>query len=151
MSVTTKNDQSDVTKSEQSASKEASKIVGQARKRIPLGTRNILTAPKKPGFVRRFVNDKGDRVQSFKDAGWNTVEENIPVGDPKIGRAGSLGSLANPHVGGGQRAVLMELPEDLYNEDRAASQAKIAQVENEIKRKSKTPSKDGLSGEINIS
>jgi len=46
----------------------------QTRKRIPLGTRNILTAPKKPGFVRRFVNDKGDRIQSFKDAGWNYLD-----------------------------------------------------------------------------
>ena len=26
--------------------------VDQPRKRIPLGTRNILTAPKKSGFVR---------------------------------------------------------------------------------------------------
>jgi len=121
------------------------------RKRVPLGTRNILTAPKRPGFVRRFVNDKGDRVQSFKDAGWNAVDEKVQVGDPKIGQAGSVGSLANPHVGGGQRAVLMEIPEKFYNEDRAASQANITKVENEIKRRSKTPGKDGLDGEISIS
>jgi len=127
-------------------------VTGESpRKRVPLGTRNILTAPKKPGFVRRFVNDKGDRVQSFKDAGWNAVDDKVQVGDPKIGQVGLLGSLANPHVGGGQRAVLMEIPEDLYNEDRAASQANITKVENEIKRKSKTDGKDGLSGEISIS
>jgi len=123
----------------------------QPRKRVPLGTRNVLTAPKKPGFVRRFVNDKGDRIENFKAAGWNVVEEPVQIGDPKLGRASTLGSLANPHVGGGQRAVLMELPEDLYNEDRAASQAQITKVENEIKRKSKTPGKDGLDGEISIS
>ena len=121
------------------------------RKRVPLGTRNILTAPKKSGFVRRFVNDKGDRVESFKAAGWVVVDEKVQVGDPKIGRAESVGSLVNPHVGGGQRAVLMELPEGLYNEDRAASQANITKVENEIKRRSKTPGKDGLDGEISIS
>lgn len=127
-------------------------VTGESpRKRVPLGTRNILTAPKRPGFVRRFVNDKGDRVQSFKDAGWNAVDNKVQVGDPKIGQAGSLGSLANPHVGGGQRAVLMEIPEKFYNEDRAASQANITKVENEIKRKSKTPGKDGLDGEISIS
>jgi len=123
----------------------------QPRKRIPLGTRNILTAPKKPGFVRRFVNDKGDRVENFKAAGWNLVDEAVQVGDSKIGRASSTGSLVNPHVGGGQRAVLMEIPENLYNEDRAASQAAITRVENEIKRNSKTPGKDGLGGEISIS
>jgi len=123
----------------------------QLRKRVPLGTRNILTAPKKAGFVRRFVNDKGDRVQSFKDAGWNTVDEQVQVGDAKIGRAGSIGSLANPHVGGGQRAVLMEIPEEIYNEDRAASQAAITRVENEIKRNSKPDASAESYGTVSIS
>lgn len=123
----------------------------QVRKRVPLGTRNILTAPKKSGFVRRFVNDKGDRVESFKAAGWNAVDEDVQVGDQKIGKASNMGSLVNPHVGGGQRAVLMEIPEDVYNEDRAASQASITKVENEIKRNSKTPGKDGLDGKVSIS
>ena len=120
------------------------------RKRIPLGTRNILTAPKKAGFVRRFVNDKGDRVQVFKDAGWNLVED-TPVGDPKLGKSSSMGSLTNPSVGAGQRAVLMEIPENYYQEDYNAAQAKITQVENEIKRNSGSPGKDGLSGEVKIS
>ena len=123
----------------------------QTRKRIPLGTRNILTAPKKSGFVRRFVNDKGDRVSTFKEAGWAVVDEDIQVGDPKIGKASTTGSLVNPHVGGGQRAVLMELPEEYYAEDKAAAQAKITTVENEIRRNSQTPGSDGLDGKISIS
>jgi len=133
------------------ASKEAGKGNGQARKRIPLGTRNILTAPKKPGFVRRFVNDKGDRIQAFKDAGWTAVETVDQVGDDKAGRATSMGSSANPSVGGGQRAVLMELPEKHYEEDNEAKQAKIAKVENEIKRNAGNPGQDGLEGKISIS
>ncbi len=120
------------------------------RKRVPLGSRNILTAPKRSGFVRRFVNDKGDRIQAFKDAGWTLVEE-APVGDPKIGRASTIGSLTNPSVGAGQRAVLMEIPEKYYQEDYEAAQAKITAVENEIRRKSKTEGRDGLSGEVKIS
>lgn len=120
------------------------------RKRVPLGSRNILTAPRRAGFVRRFVNDKGDRIQAFKDAGWALVEE-TPVGDPQIGRASSMGSLTNPHVGAGQRAVLMEIPEEYYREDYNAAQAEITKVENEIKRNSKSPGKDGLSGEVKIS
>lgn len=121
----------------------------QVRKRIPLGTRNILTAPKNPGFVRRFVNDKGDRVENFKAAGWNAVDEDVQVGDPKIGRVSAMGSLVTPDVGGGQRAILMEIPEDLYNEDKAVAQAKITKIENEIKRNS--PGKDGLDGKVSIS
>ncbi len=123
--------------------------VAQERKRIKLGTRNVLTAPKKPGFVRRFVNDKGDRIQMFKDAGWIAVEDVSKVGDPKAGTPSSIGSGANPHVGGGQRAVLMELPENIYDQDRAESQAKITKVENEIRRTQ--PGKDGLDGKVTIS
>ena len=128
------------------------KKVEQPRKRVPLGTRNILTASKRPGFVRRFVNDTGDRIQLFKEAGWSAVESvGNPIGDPHVGKASTIGSSANPHVGGGQRAVLMEIPEEYYNEDYAAAQAEIAKVENEIKRNSKSPGKDGLSGSVEIS
>ena len=122
----------------------------QPRKRVKLGTRNILSAPKKAGFVRRFVNDTGDRIQMFKDAGWNVVDDVNKVGDPKLGKPTSIGSSANPHVGGGQRAVLMELPEEIYSEDRAEAQAEITKVENEMKRTSKTAGKDGLSGKVEI-
>lgn len=127
------------------------KTATQPRKRIPLGTRNILTAPNKPGFVRRFVNDTGDRIETFKAAGWNVANDVNQVGDEKLGRASMMGSSANPHVGGGQRAVLMEIPEEYYNEDKAKAQAEITQVENEIRRNSKTPGKDGLEGSISIS
>jgi len=122
------------------------------RKRIPLGVRNILTAPNKPGFVRRFVNDEPDRIQSFKDAGYNVVDDpNITVGDPKIGQASSLGNVTNPHIGQGKRAVLMEIPKEFYNEDQADRQAKITKVENEMRRKPGQHYADGLSGSVSIS
>lgn len=127
------------------------KKVEQPRKRIPLGSRNILTAPKKPGFVRRFVNDVGDRVQMFKDAGWDAVADGTTAGDVKLGRPANIGSATNPSVGNGQRAVLMEIPEEIYAADRAESQAKITEVENQIKRNSRGEGKDGLSGSVTIS
>lgn len=122
----------------------------QSRKRIPLGTRNILTAPTRSGFVRRFVNDKGDRIAMFKDAGWECVSDAGEAGDVKLGRATSMGSGTNPHVGAGQRAILMEIPEEVYNQDVADSQAEITQVENQIKRNSATEDRDGLAGRIEI-
>ena len=123
----------------------------QDRKRIPLGSRNILTAPQKAGFVRRFVNDTGDRIQMFKEAGWNAVDDGTPVGDAKIGRPTSMGSASNPHVGGGQRAVLMEIPEEIYKADRAESQAKITAVESQIKRNSKPDANAESFGVVSIS
>lgn len=125
----------------------------QERKRVPLRTRNVLTAPKRPGFVRRFVNNKGDRVLRFKEAGYSLVEEDLQVGDPKIGVPSQLGSGVRPHVGGGLEAVLMEIPEEYYNEDYKAAQDKITQVENEIRRNSgpKDQTPDGLTGQVSIS
>ena len=136
---------------EQTATQTKSSNVEQVRKRIPLGSRNILTAPKKSGFVRRFVNDTGDRIQAFKDAGWNAVDDGSPVGDSKLGRPTNIGSATNPSVGNNQRAVLMEIPEEIYKADRAESQAKITAIEAQIKRNSKGEGKDGLSGSVMIS
>lgn len=137
--------------SEQVTNNSSNQNSGQTRKRIPLGTRNILTAPQRPGFVRRFVNDTGDRVQMFKDAGWNAVDDGTTAGDPKIGRPTNIGSATNPSVGNNQRAILMEIPEEIYKADQAESQAKITAVENQIKRNSKSEGKDGLSGSVTIS
>ena len=137
--------------SEQTTNNESNKTVEQPRKRVKLGSRNILTAPKKSGFVRRFVNDTGDRIQMFKDAGWGTVDDGTTAGDPKIGRPSNIGSATNPSVGNNQRAVLMEIPEEIYEADRAESQANITAVENQIRRNSKGEGKDGLSGNVIIS
>jgi hypothetical protein len=121
----------------------------EERKRIPLGTRNVLTAPKRPGFVRRFVNDKGDRIQRFKEAGYSIVEETIQVGDPKIGTPEQLGSGVSSKRDG-LKKVLMEIPEKYYKEDFINKQKKIALTEAELKRSSTNPSADGLHGKVEV-
>ena len=122
----------------------------QMKKRVPLGTRNILTAPKKPGFVRRFVNDRGDRIQQFINAGYSIVSEDIEVGDPKIGKPKQIGSIVSSQRDG-QRKVLMEIPEEFYKEDYKRAQNKINIVENELKRNITNPGADGLHGRVEIS
>ena len=103
--------------------------------RIPLGTRNVLTAPKREGYVRRFVNDEKDRVQQFEDAGYTIVHEEVQVGDPKAGNETQVGSITNKAVGNGTRAVLMEIKEEWYKEDQKAKQDRISVGENDMKRK----------------
>lgn len=122
----------------------------QVRKRIPLGTRNILTAPKKAGFVRRFVNDKSDRIQQFINAGYSIVKEDIMVGDPQIGNPTQLGNSVSAQRDG-QRKVLMEIPEEFYKEDYKAAQDKITKNESELRRNLNTPNKDGLYGKVQFS
>jgi len=135
---------------ENTTKKVEEKPVKQTRKRVRLGSRNILTAPERPGYKRRFVNDKKDRIQEFIEAGYSIVEGAVQVGDPKIGRPNQLGSAVTSQ-GDGQVKVLMEIPEEHYNEDYMAEQAKITQKENEIRRTIDKPGDDGLIGQVNIS
>lgn len=121
-------------------------------KRIPLNTRNVLSAPAKKGFVRRFVNDVEDRVQRFQDAGYEVVQGNIQVGDPKAGEDKPVGSPVSKSVGLGTKAVLMEIPQDWYDEDQKARQDAIAAQEQSMNRNiGKTPVDDsGQYGNVEI-
>lgn len=111
--------------------------------RVPLGTRNILTAPQRKGFVRRFVNDIKDRVRQYEAAGYTIARDDIEIGDKKAGKESQLGSVANPSVGAGDTAVLMEIKEEWYNEDQKAKQDRILIGENDMKRKA-TSGQNGL-------
>jgi len=103
--------------------------------RIPLGTRNVLTAPKREGYVRRFVNDEKDRVQQFEDAGYTIVRDKVEIGDFKAGKETQVGSVANKAVGAGTRAVLMEIKEEWNEEDQKAKQDRLSVGENDMKLK----------------
>jgi len=117
--------------------------------RVPLGTRNVLTAPKKEGFVRRFVNDDADRVKQFEAAGYKVVRENIVVGDPRTGKGGKVGTVVSPSVGAGQKAVLMEIPQQYYDEDQKAKQDSLTTGEQDMKRQLNSGG-DGSYGNVNI-
>lgn len=118
-------------------------------KRIPLGTRNVLTAPKRPGYVRRFVNDEGDRVAQFEAAGYELVREKVEVGDPKAGKGSQVGSVVRPSVGAGASAVLMEIREEFFNEDQKAKQDRIDAGEKDM-RANLNSGRDGTYGKVEI-
>jgi len=117
--------------------------------RVPLGTRNVLTAPKRKGYVRRFVNDEKDRINQFEEAGYNIVHDDVQVGDPNAGQETQIGSITNKAVGAGTRAVLMEIKEEWYQEDQKAKQDRISVGENDMKRKL-NEKKAGHYGEVKI-
>lgn len=104
----------------------------QRPKRTPVSNRNVLTAPTRKGYVRRFVTDTEDRISVFEEGGWQIVRGDIPVGDKAAGRDSSLGSPVTKHVGGGQKAYLMEIKEDWFNEDQYAKQQKIQETVDQI-------------------
>lgn len=110
-------------------------------KRVPLqGKQPLAVRGKEPGFHYRVVNDRDDRVLDFKDAGYEVVKgTDATVGDKRVDRPAEEGSVKHISVGGGDKAVLMRIPEDWYNEDQDAKLAHLQDLEDATK-------KDALSG-----
>lgn len=98
-----------------------------ANTRTPIGRRNILTVSgKEPGFVYRIVNNSGDRVQMFEEAGYVIEQaDKIVVGDKRVNRASATGSAAEVSVGNGEKALVMKIREDWYKDDQEAKQKQV--------------------------
>lgn len=107
--------------------------------RIPLHEqRDIMSAPDKDGFVRRWVNEKdryGSRIERFVRAGWRPVTDNLPIGaEAVVEHNDSLGDIIRKNVGGEQHAILMEIPQEYYDADQAHKAEKDDAKEQAIKR-----------------
>lgn len=113
--------------------------VAQRPKRTPIGSRSILSVTgKEPGFTYRIVNDTGDRVQQFLEAGYELVESAaVKVGDNRVDKASAEGSKAQVTIDrNGNKAFLMRIRDEWYQEDQAAKQAKVKALEDAIKNPS---------------
>ena len=99
--------------------------------RTPVGKRNILSVKgKEAGFEYRIVNDEFDRVDTFKEAGWEVVSNSdVQVGDKRVGQAVTPGSAAQVSVGGGAKGIVMRIKQEWYDEDQAAKRAEIRELE----------------------
>lgn len=119
-------------------------------RRTPVGQRNILSVSgKEAGYHYRFVNDAGDRIQSeFLDNGWEVVKnEDVRIGDKRLGAAQSIDSAARASVGKGEQAVLLRIREDWYQEDQEAKQVYVNKTEEALREKAL----DGTYGKFDIS
>ena len=120
-------------------------------KRIPIGTRNVLTYPPIPGYVTRVVNDVEDRIARFKEAGYEVVtREEIGLGDPACGVSGSVGSEVSKPVGAGRRGVLMKIKEEFYKEDQAAKQTHVDAGEDGLWRQAREAGLTNQLGKENL-
>ncbi len=96
--------------------------------RVPLHRQNIIKAGERPGYVRRLVNDVEDRLERFKLAGWAPVEGES-VGDSHAADPSSVGSMTTKSVGMGTKAVLMEIPKEVYDADQKDKQTRVDSLE----------------------
>jgi hypothetical protein len=107
----------------------------QRPKRTPVGSRNVLSVVgKEDGYVYRFVNDSGDRVAQYLEAGYEMVPASaVRVGDKRVNNPTPEGSNAQVSVGHGQKGFLMRIKDEWYKEDQAAKQAHVNELEQAIK------------------
>lgn len=134
---------------EASPDKAIAKAPERRVRRTPIsGHRNVLTVVgKEAGYQYRFVNDAGDRVESFKEDGWEVVPaKDVRIGDKRVGAPTTTGSAAEASVGQGQKAVLMRIKQEWYDEDQAAKQAHVQQTEEAMKEKAL----DGTYGKFEV-
>lgn len=102
-------------------------------RRTPITVRNRLTVKDvDPNFHYRIVNVKDDRVEQFKEQGYEAVSA-TPVGDRQVDTPSTLGSGAEISVGQGMKAVLMRIPKEWYAEDQTAKQVQIDELEATMK------------------
>jgi len=117
--------------------------------RTPVGTRNVLTvAGKDPSYVYRIINDSGDRVQEFLDAGYELVSaSSVRVGDKRVGKATAEGTVSQVSVGQGMHGYVVRIRKEWYDEDQALKQQRVAEAEAATKAKAL----DGTYGKLEIS
>jgi len=122
--------------------------------RIPIGTRNILTIPKRKGYKRRCVNiDEAkagwDRIEQFQAAGYSIVEGDVEIGNDRIADQSKMGSAAIRPVGGGMKGIWMEIKEEWHQEDQMEKLAKIDEKEAGMVVNEQNPG-EGMYGKVQI-
>lgn len=106
--------------------------------RTPISGRNVLTVSgKEPGYTYRGVNDQGDRVAEFLDRGYELVEATtVRVGDKRVNATTPEGTKAQVSVGKGEKAYVMRIKQEWYEEDQKAKQVQVNELEAAIKQNS---------------
>ena len=115
--------------------------------RKPIGTSNRMKIRNRDdvNFFYRWVNDVDDRVEMFKEGGYQVVDpQDAQLEQSRI--EGGLSADKTLSVGGGIRAVLMRQRKEDYDEDQNTKKEAITATLTAITN----PSLDGKYGNIQI-
>ena len=106
-------------------------------KRTPLGARNRLSFPisdeDRDKYHYRVLNDQDDRLARAQEAGYEFVQSDQKLGDPRAVEAGMLGANVAKPVGQGTVGYLMRIPKEYYEEDQQAKEDKLKGLEKSMK------------------
>jgi hypothetical protein len=122
------------------AREQVAKVPSGRVKRTPITVRNRLSIKEQdPNYVYRVVNvtDAEGNVTNNYEArlaqGYEIDPSNQKVGDSRVDNPSSLGSANEISVGKGARAVIMRIPREYYEEDQAAKQQAVDELEATMK------------------
>lgn len=90
--------------------------------RVPMWKQKQTNRNERPGFVRRTVNELGDRIEKLLLAGWTIAEKSADGLVRKTHDAHDGSSVprmvVNKRLGAPcETGIIMECPEDIFNED----------------------------------
>lgn len=86
-----------------------------------------LHAPEREGYVRRWVNDKGNRIAELNELGYSLVED---TGIATHGPGSRINRLAGTHDGGAPlKTFLMETPKHLWEQGMREKEAEREEVD----------------------
>lgn len=102
------------------------------------GKSRLVVHNKDENFEYRVVNDVRDRVEIFKENGWEVVPAaDVKIGDKRVEDPSSVGSASRIAVGlvGEQagHAVVMRIPKEWFKEDQAAKEQELRALEQTMK------------------
>lgn len=119
-------------------------------KRNPInGHRDILNVQgQEEGYHYCWVNE--DKVSRYEQAWYEFVTHDVVVGDRKVNAAAQVGGKVSMSVGNNLTAYLMRVPQEYYDEDRAAEQLDLDEKEASM-RASLNSGGDGRYGKVEIS
>ena len=111
---------------------EATSAPIKRRRRASVGGHALkLTAPARPGYTRRWVNDADNRIAEIDELAYDFVNEaGIKTDDPSSRVAKIVGTKAN---GEPLKAYLMETPDELYADGVAEKEAHNARIDTAIR------------------
>ena len=118
-------------------------------KRPPVnGKGDVLTlSGQDDRYVYRIFNDKGTRIATHKDYGWEPCsKDDIEIGTKNALHAGDLATVT-VDSSTGEKGLVMRLRKDWYDEDQKAKQDAIDETEKSITGESE---KDGNYGKVSI-
>ncbi len=100
------------------------------KKRRPLGGPSLkLDYPTRPGYHRHWMNDHKNRLHDADETGYEFVEEDHDGRQMKVTRRVGVHEDGSPML-----AYLMEIRQEFYDDDQAAKQAEVDEIDRAILR-----------------